>query len=606
MTANTGRTMRAILLVACTLLALALGTAGARAERFALVIGNSAYRNVAALPNPKNDSADMADSLRRLGFTVTHASDLGFDDMRKALLAFGRQIRGAEIALVFYAGHGMEVGGENWLIPTDAELRSDTDAEHEAVSLRSVVLQLSQVRRLGLIILDACRNNPFAAKMQRSARVRAVERGLARTEPADNLLVAYASRDGTTADDGHGRNSPFTTALLRHIETPGLEVRFLFASVRDDVMEATRREQQPFVYGSLSREQIFLKSTPESSAGVPGLDPAGQAWVVTQHSTSTDVLEEFIRRFGNSFYAALARARLEELKKAQVAVVAPPVPPTVPPGAGVTPAIGVYPATPRPAPDMTPLALDRERALQPKDAFKECDACPEMVVMPQGSFMRGSPESENERRSHEGPQRLVTLSYQFAVGRFAVTFDEWDACVAGGGCNGFRPDDEGWGRGRLPVINVSWDQAKTYAAWLSRRTGKTYRLLSEAEREYVTRAGTTTPYWWGASISASQANYSGAVKRTVPVDLFQPNPFGLYQVHGNVWEWTEDCYADSYNGAPADGSARLSANCKLRVLRGGSWHNNPPSLRAATRINGAEKVFRTSGVGFRVGRTLTR
>jgi Caspase domain len=178
--------------------------------------------------------------------------------MRKAIVDFGRSTEGSEMAVVFYAGHGMEAGGENWLIPTDAELRS-ADVESEAISLRSINLQVSKARQLGLVILDACRNNPFAAKMQRSLRTRAVARGLAPTEPTDNVLVAYAARDGTTANDGDGRNSPFTTALLRNIETPGLEISFLFRNVRDEVMSATKREQQPFVYGSLSKEAIYLK-----------------------------------------------------------------------------------------------------------------------------------------------------------------------------------------------------------------------------------------------------------------------------------------------------------------------------------------------------------
>src|SRR5262249_39678827 len=135
--------------------------------------------------------------------------------------------------------------------------------------------------------------------------------------------------------------------------------------------------------------------------------------------------------------------------------------------------------------------------------------CPEMVVVPTGSFMMGSPQSETGRVKDEGPQHKVTLGKPFAVGRFSVTFDQWDACVSNGGCNGYRPKDEGWGRGRKPVINVSWDDARAYLAWLSSTTGKPYRLLTEAEREYVTRAGTTTPYWWGSTISPSQANYNG-------------------------------------------------------------------------------------------------
>lgn len=226
-----------------SLLALGWITPALATGRVALVIGNGAYQKVPTLPNPPRDAADIGAALERLNFKVTRISNVGAAEMRKAIVDFGRATEGAEMAVVFYAGHGMEAGGENWLIPTDAELRSDTDVENEAVSLRSISLQVSKARQLGLVILDACRNNPFGAKMQRSLKTRAVTRGLAPTEPTDNVLVAYAARDGTTANDGDGRNSPFTTALLRNIETPGLEISFLFRNVRDEVMTATKREQ---------------------------------------------------------------------------------------------------------------------------------------------------------------------------------------------------------------------------------------------------------------------------------------------------------------------------------------------------------------------------
>ena len=204
-----------------------------------------------------------------------------------------------------------------------------------------------------------------------------------------------------------------------------------------------------------------------------------------------------------------------------------------------------------------------------------------MVVIPAGSFTMGSPANEAGRGSEEGPTHTVSIPASFSVGKYAVTFAEWDACVAGGGCNGYRPSDEGWGRGKQPVINVSWDDAKSYVSWLSRTTGKSYRLLSESEREYATRAGTTTTYWTGNSITQSQANFNN--KKTVSVDSYGPNPFGLYQVHGNVWEWTEDCKHESYNGAPTNGSAWTAGDCTYRVLRGGSWGNYRGSLRAADR-----------------------
>ena len=260
------RLIDAAAIVIAALTVFAVAPASADGKRVALVIGNSAYRNVPALPNPPNDAGDLAAALNRLGFAVTLITNASFDEMRRSLIALGRDAAGADMAAVYFAGHGMEISGENWLIPVDAELKKDTDALNEAISLRSVMLQVSNTTSLGLIILDACRNNPFATKMQRSLALRAaVSGGLGRIEPVGNVLVAYAARDGTTALDGDGRNSPFTAALLHNIETPGVEVTFMFRNVRDDVMEVTRNEQQPFVYGSLSRKAIYLVGQPSSA-----------------------------------------------------------------------------------------------------------------------------------------------------------------------------------------------------------------------------------------------------------------------------------------------------------------------------------------------------
>jgi len=267
---------------------------------------------------------------------------------------------------------------------------------------------------------------------------------------------------------------------------------------------------------------------------------------------------------------------------------------------------------------VTPLSPASERALMPLDSFKECDNCPQMVVAPAGGFNMGSPASEPRHYRDEDPQHQVTFARPFAVGRFPVTFDEWDACAADdtadGYCYGFRPSDEGWGRGRQPLINVSWTHAKAYVDWLTRKTGKRYRLLSEAEQEYVTRAGTTTPFWFGNSISTGQANYDGRStygdgpkgeyrERTVPVDSFAPNPWGLYQVHGNISEWLEDCYHGGYSGAPTDGSAWTTGDCRYRVQRGGSWRSIAEVLRSAHR-GGIPEDFAGSYWGFRVARSL--
>lgn len=255
------------LAIAAALAGLAATPAAADGRRVALVIGNGAYRSVPALTNPPNDAGDIAAALKRLGFAVTLITNGNFDEMRRGLIAFGRNAAGADMAAVYFAGHGMEINGDNWLIPVDAELKRDTDAANEAISLQSVMLRVANTTSLGLVILDACRNNPFAAKMSRSIATRAsTNSGLGRIEPVGNVLVAYAARDGTTALDGDGRNSPFAAALLRNIETPGVEVTFMFRNVRDDVMEATRNAQQPFVYGSLSRKAIYLAGQPQPDA----------------------------------------------------------------------------------------------------------------------------------------------------------------------------------------------------------------------------------------------------------------------------------------------------------------------------------------------------
>ncbi|MGC2079467.1 MAG: formylglycine-generating enzyme family protein [Xanthobacteraceae bacterium] len=269
--------------------------------------------------------------------------------------------------------------------------------------------------------------------------------------------------------------------------------------------------------------------------------------------------------------------------------------------------------TPTPAPaastEAAPLSPTQEKALKPKDTFKECANCPEMMVVPAGSFTMGSPTSEPGHSADEGPQHTVTIARPFAVGRFEVTFDEWDACAADGGCNGYKPSDEGWGRGRRPVINVSWDDAKAYVAWLSKKTGKSYRLLSGAEYEYATRAGTQTAYPWGDAIGTNNANCHACgsqwdAKQTAPVGSFAANGFGLYDMVGNVREWTEDCYHDSYSGAPTDGSAWIEGgNCYDRVVRGGSFLLAPAFLRSASRY-WFTTDYRLRYLGFRVARTL--
>ena len=258
------------------------------------------------------------------------------------------------------------------------------------------------------------------------------------------------------------------------------------------------------------------------------------------------------------------------------------------------------------------LGADAERALKAKDIFWECapdqakNYCPPMVVVPAGAFVMGSPPSESNRVV-ERPQHTVTIAKPLAVSKYELKFDEWDACVAWGDCDP-RISDSGWGRGQRPVINVNWNDAKQYVAWLARVTGKPYRLLTDAEYEYATRAGTSTAYPWGDDIGENKANCNGCGSRasegeTATVGKFPPNQFGLHDMVGNVMEWTEDCLHYDYNGAPTDGTAWIKGACDQRIVRGRSWSGAPDGLRSAYRSSLSADV-RYDRLGFRVARTL--
>ncbi len=255
------------------------------------------------------------------------------------------------------------------------------------------------------------------------------------------------------------------------------------------------------------------------------------------------------------------------------------------------------------------VAADTERTIA-------LNLIPEILMLPiaAGCFQMGSPENEPERDADEGPQHQVCVK-AFELGQHEVTFADWDACVADGGCP-HRPEDEGWGRENRPVVNVSWDDIQDYLRWLNAATGKLYRLPTEAEWEYAARAGTTTPYSTGECLHTTQANYDGTfpyskcevsedvdLHKTVPVGRYAPNPWGLYDIHGNVNEWTQDCWNDLYTDAPVDGSAWLQGNCSRRVVRSGSWYGYAVQLRSAYRCR-SHAGFRHRSLGFRLARTL--
>lgn len=320
------------------------------AKKVALVIGNSAYQKAGALPNPKNDAAAVGALLKSAGFVVVVTRhDLDQKSFTRVLRDFTDHARNADIAVIFYAGHGIEVGGSNYLIPTDATIERDIDVQDETISLERLSSSIEKARRLRLIILDACRDNPFAEKMRSVVANRSfVSRGLAKVEPPADTLIAFAAKAGSVAADGNEGNSPFTKALLKHLVTPGLDIRLALGKVRDEVFETTSEKQEPFVYGSLGGATVALVDPPPVKQAEPVPQPSPQrpvepldaeaerAWRQVEKTTNCRIIDAFIKRYGSTFYGDLARDRIEELNNCkQIAKTAPqPSPrlqPTPPP-----------------------------------------------------------------------------------------------------------------------------------------------------------------------------------------------------------------------------------------------------------------------------------
>jgi formylglycine-generating enzyme required for sulfatase activity len=543
-----------VVITACVSPVLAAG------KRVALVMGNASYADVGALANPKADATAVAAALEATGFdTVRHVTDLSAETMRRELKDFSARAASAEVAIVYYAGHGVEVAEQNYLVPVDAKLLRSTDIDFEAISLASVRSAVSGASKLRVVVLDACRNNPFT--LAGSGGTRAATRGLGRIEPSAGEVVAYAAKEGTLAQDGPSNsNSPFAEALVKSLKEPGLEIRLLFGRVRDDVLSATANEQEPYTYASLGGEAVYI-NPPRTNAD----SAAAQEWQLVAASNSATVLQAFRDKYHNDpVYRALAEERLAFLQK--------------PPSSG---------------------AQD----------FADCDDCPKMVVVPKGRFVMGSPGDEPGREKDEGPQRDVNIIRNFAVSKFEITFQQYNAFVQATGHDpgksclifdgtrfkvrtGADFSNPGFVQtGRHPVTCVSWQDARAYAVWLSRKTGFKYRLLTEAEWEYAARAGVTSAFMAGDVLGPKDANFNSSA--TQPAGHFAANGFGLHDMQGNVWEWTEDCHFPDYFAAPG---------CE-RSYRGGAWANISRDVRFAARGTNRANM-RVNIFGIRVARDL--
>ncbi len=458
---NAARIFIAVWLIATAQAALA-------EKRVALVIGNDKYVNLAAhaqLERAVNDARAVSRAFTDLGFDVTEAEDVSRSTFNAKWQQFLLKVAEGDVVAFYFSGHGIEVEGLNFLIPSDipnVEYGRQEQIKREAVSVSELLLDLKKRKPgVSLLILDACREHPLLAP-DGYRGVGAIPGGLAKMDAPNGTFIMYSAGAGQTAldrlppplTDPDTVNSVFTRKLLPLMHQKGIEIAELAREVRKKVhaLAATvPHEQTPAYYdGVLGR---FCLAGCEAAAAFP-LPKDMPSEVITQPDRASAMLR--------------APLQLQDCGGVSVSVAKPQALLCVKPGSG--------------------------------QSFRDCPDCPEMVIAPSGSFLMGSPSDELKRYDDEGPQHKVTIAEPFAVGKFAVTFAEWDACVAAGGCGGYQPKDEGWGRGDRPVINVSWDDAKAYASWLSKETGKTYRLLSEAEREYVARAATTTSFWSGSSI----------------------------------------------------------------------------------------------------------
>ena len=522
-----------------------------KVERVALVIGNAKYPDAGApLPSPIKDATKLAEELRRNNFSVEFKTNLGKKDMRRAVDAFTGKIKNGATALLYFSGVGLQVGRRSYLIPTNAQIWTEADVRRDGVSVDAL---LAEVQRKGanvkIVIIDAARRNPF------ERRFRAAPAGLAPIEAPAGTLVLYSAAPGKLVENKtDSATSLFASELIKELRTPNLSAEQVFNRTRISVSRASRGEQVPWVASSLLEEFNFRE---KSSRVVPPPPPPPRSSSVVFPPASK--------------------------KPSQTA---PPAasPPKQPARASLSP-----PQEPT------------RKAFRPGDTFRDCAECPELVVVPAGSFQMGSPKYDREKPIHQ-----VTIAKPFAIGVREVTFEEWDRCVSEHGCK-FRPGDRGWGRGNRPVINVSWVDAKEFATWLSQKTGQVYRLPSEAEWEYAARGGTSTAFWWGRAVGSRHANCrecgTGETEQTFPAGRYKPNPFGLYDTAGNVAEWVEDCWNDDYHGAPTNGLAWTKGQCQLRVLRGGSFDSESDYVRSNSRFRYDFDV-RYSGNGFRVVRQL--
>ena len=641
----------------------ASATGGANgAKRVALVIGNRNYISVPPLRNARADAEAMANALEQIGFEVLLRKDLDDRGLRQAMREFKSRLDGGSEAVFYYAGHGVQLGAANYLLPINIASDSEEQVKDEALMLQRVLDDLAEQKvRFSVAIVDACRDNPFPKKAGGTRSIGST-RGLGQTTAATGQMILFSAGTGQSALDNLGPNDRdpngvFTRVLLREMARPGVPVDQVLKRTRQEVVSLAKsvgHEQVPALYDQTIGEFFFRPAIaapppPAQMAATPAAAPAAAMmaalptddralWESVKDSKNPEEIQAYLTQFPKGLFAGVANARLRAMQAAAPTAAAPvAAPPIASMGSGGAPA-AIVAASGSLGAGKGQISDDLQK-FGAGTVFRDCADCPEMVVIPPGRFEMGLSDTRKVRRPSEGPLREVTIPGTFAVGRSEVTWAQYARFAretnrsSGNGCatftaNRFKVNPQAnWTSPGFqqtendPVVCVSWQDAKAYADWLGNKTGRNYRLLTEAEWEYVARAGSKGDHFWGENPSDACrfANVADATGRnalgleapfdcrdrftnTSPTTSFQPNPFGVHDLFGNAEEWVLDCWSDNYRNAPALGVANTVGDCDRRVVRGGSWFDGTETIRASARNEDALNV-RFSTRGFRIART---
>ncbi|SAK65921.1 serine/threonine kinase [Caballeronia hypogeia] len=595
----------------------------------ALVIGNADYAD-RPLASAVLDASDMSAALASLGFDVTRRTDLDDHAMHEALDAFAARLGARDTALVYFAGHGVQAGGDALLVPLGAREREPATLVRGALTAREIVERMARARpgAPNIVVLDMCLTAPFEPVPAQTWTL------------PPRTLVAYGAAPGDAAAEG-ARNGRFTASLLRALGRQSTVTTATFESAATDVIHASRGAQRPWIASTFdARFAIADASSDMRMASENAIDAEQSAnairtrgilpkdsneqyeltfWESIKDSTYPSDYEAYLKAYPNGRFAALAKARIERLRAAGNAKPAAsstaPAPPAVtatPAAPAPKPAPASTAAAPAPAPKPPPAttaaapAAVKAASKAASGEIKDCPSCPVLIPLSPGSFTMGS----NNDDPAEKPPHRVSIAHPFAIGKYEVTVEQWNACTDAGACTRIAPDAESSTPppANSPMRNVSWDDANVYVKWLSKVAGKSYRLPTEAEWEYAARGGTQSTYWWGDQMKKGTADCKDCgdpykPDAPTPVGSFAANPYGLYDVNGSVWEWVADCWHSSYKSAPADGRAWDDPSCSVRVIRGGSWREGAAYMQSATRFKYSASV-RQSQNGFRVVRDM--